>query len=168
MLYIRKIKEESWFFEKEALDSDSISDLSTTNHELSVWQIENDRSNLDNIVLALALTRNETRGIYVAIINNEDLKTEYNWDITIMDEESDTAYNEMRNEHKNFILSSFWDLGFLAEHIHNLIQDEAKYLYYDEPKLISLLSKAITEGKISLEDLKSHKKTKWIAAYNKQ
>ena len=68
MIYIRKIKESSWFMGQAPLDSDSISDLGTSNHELSVWQVPNDKSNLDDIVLALALTRDDTNGIFVVFI----------------------------------------------------------------------------------------------------
>ena len=71
MIYIRKIKESSWFMGQAPLDSDSISDLGTSNHELSVWQVPNDKSNLDDIILALALTRDDTNGI-------SELKTDEN------------------------------------------------------------------------------------------
>lgn len=167
MLYIRKIKENSWFQGNKSLDSDSISDLSTFNHELSVWEVANDKSNLDNIILALALTRNDTSGIYVVFINNEEIKDKYKWDIRIEDQDGNTAFDAMKGDHKNFMLYSFWDQGFLAEHIHNLIQDEANYIYYDEPQLISLLSKAINDGKISQNDLKVNKKDKWLKAYTR-
>ena len=76
MIYIRKIKESSWFMGQAPLDSDSISDLVTSNHELSVWQVPNDKSNLDDIVLALALTRDDTNGIFVVFIKKENIKDE--------------------------------------------------------------------------------------------
>ena len=38
MLYARKITEDGWFG-KDKLDADSVSELGTTNHELSVWKI---------------------------------------------------------------------------------------------------------------------------------
>ena len=167
MIYIRKITESSWFMGQAPLDSDSISDLGTSNHELSVWQVPNDKSNLDDIILALALTRDDTNGIFVVFIKKENIKEEYNWDIIIKDQDGDTAFDEMKNEHKNFLLSSMWEQGYFAEHIFNLIQDEANYIYYDEPKLISLLSSAIDEGRISIDDLKSHNKNKWFKAYKK-
>lgn len=47
MVYARKINEDSWFG-KDSLDSDSISELITTNHELSVWKVE-DLSNEDKL-----------------------------------------------------------------------------------------------------------------------
>lgn len=38
MVYARKISEDSWF-DKSVLDADSLSELSTNNHELSVWKV---------------------------------------------------------------------------------------------------------------------------------
>lgn len=167
MLYVRKIKESSWFNGQESLDSDSISDISTTNHELSVWKVADDKSNLDNIILALALTRNDTNGFYFVFIDDKDLAKEYKWEISTNDQDGDTAYQAMKGEHKNFEIKNIWDQGFLAEHIYNLLQDENNYGYYDEPKLLSILSSAILDGKITEDDLKSNNKGKWLRAYKK-
>jgi hypothetical protein len=70
MVYARKINEDSWFG-KDSLDSDSISELFTTNHELSVWKVE-DLSNedkLNDIALALALSRDAVDEFYVVFID---------------------------------------------------------------------------------------------------
>ena len=59
---------------QKVLDSDSVSDLGTVDHELSVWQVANDKSNLDKIVLALALTRDDTSGIYIVSVSYTHLR----------------------------------------------------------------------------------------------
>ena len=45
MLYARKISEDGWFG-KEALDADSVSELGTKNHELSVWKVSDAKNNV--------------------------------------------------------------------------------------------------------------------------
>lgn len=168
MLFIRKIKESSWFDGQKPLDSDSVSDINTTNHELSVWKVADDKSNLDNIILALALTRNETYGFYFVYINDEKLAEEYKWEVPICEQDGNTAYQAMKGEHKNLILNNIWDQGFLAEHIYNLLQNEKNYGYYDEPKLLSLLSRAIIDGRITEDELKNNNMGKWLRAYKNQ
>ena len=77
MVYARKINEDSWFG-KNSLDSDSISELITTNHELSVWKVE-DLSNedkLNDIALALALSRDAVDEFYVVFIDLDKINAE--------------------------------------------------------------------------------------------
>lgn len=76
MVYARKINEDSWFG-KNSLDSDSISELITTNHELSVWKVE-DLSNedkLNDIALALALSRDAVDEFYVVFIDLDKINS---------------------------------------------------------------------------------------------
>ena len=75
MLYARKITEDGWFG-KEQLDADSVSELGTTNHELSVWKISDisDDKLVDNIALALALTKSKIEEFYMFFLDPEKLK----------------------------------------------------------------------------------------------
>lgn len=167
MLYIRKIKESAWFLEQKALDSDSVSDLGTTDHELSVWQVAEDKSNLDKIVLALALTRDDTSGIYIVFIDYDNFTSKYKCNILVAQQDGNTAFTKRKSEHKNFILESFWEQGFLAEYIHGLLADEVNYMYYDEPRLLDVLTDAIKNGEITIDELKANNKNKWRKAYEK-
>ena len=48
MLYARKISETPWFI-RPLLDADAISELGTDNHDLSVWEVQDDLSNIDAV-----------------------------------------------------------------------------------------------------------------------
>lgn len=161
MLYARKITEDSWFA-KPALDSDAISELATKNHELSVWKLDNfsNSQKIDDLALALALSRNAVDEFYLVFIDPENLATEYDWHMETSDEDGETGFEEMKSEHTNFMLFSIWDQGFLAEHIHNLIQDSNNYRYYDVSTLVILLSKAVNSNRVNRELLKK-KYGKW-------
>lgn len=167
MLYVRKIKESAWFFGQKVLDSDSVSDLGTVDHELSVWQVANDKSNLDKIVLALALTRDDTSGIYIVFIDYSDFISKYKCNILVAQQDGNTAFTNKKGEHRNFILESFWEQGYLAEYIHGLLLEEVNYEYYDEPRLLEILADAIKNGEITIDELKAHSKNKWRKAYEK-
>ena len=65
-LLLHSVRENRWFKEDAApwlergdVPADAVSDLRTTGNELSVWELESDRSNLKRIVCALALGRSE-------------------------------------------------------------------------------------------------------------
>lgn len=162
MLYLRKINQDAWFMGQE-LDSDSISDLQTQNHEFSVWEIPDDRSNLDDVVLALALTRDDPSGKYIVFLNLDTIKEKYCWDIPIQQQPGLTLYKAKANCHVNLMLKDFWEQGYLAEHIFNLLKDTVNYCYYSEMKLIELLYRHVQSGLISESDLAS--KGKWNKAY---
>lgn len=66
MVYARKISEDSWF-DKSVLDADSLSELSTNNHELSVWKVTDvtSQDQINDIALALALSRDAVDEFYI-------------------------------------------------------------------------------------------------------
>lgn len=149
MVFIRKINEDSWFG-KEALDSDSISELSTMNHELSVWKVDDlsDESKINDIALALALSRDSVDEFFVVFIDSDKINAEYNWNVDIHEEDGMTGFDEMKGGHANFVLLDFWQIGYLAEHIHHLIGDTAAYKFYDVTSLVDLLDDAVKNGRI--------------------
>lgn len=149
MVYARKITEDSWFY-KPALDSDAISELGTSDHELSVWKVEDitDTNCLNNIALALALSRDAVDELYMVFIDPQKIKSEYKWEVELRDQEGRTGYESMKDEHTNFLLFTYWHQGFLAEHINKLIQNAANYRYYDVSTLVDLLKEAVDNGNI--------------------
>ena len=73
MLYARKINDNAWFV-GPSLDSDAVSELGTSDHTLSVWQLPDDKHNLDDIALALALTRDKVDEMFIVFIDVEIIK----------------------------------------------------------------------------------------------
>ncbi len=60
-LVLRKIKKAKWYkheaipwLKEGELQADALADLKTTDNNLSFWIVEDDRSNLDRIITALA------------------------------------------------------------------------------------------------------------------
>lgn len=159
MVYARKISEDSWF-NKSVLDADSVSELSTNNHELSVWKVVDmtNQNEIDDIALALALSRDAVDEFYIVFIDIDKIHSEYNWNMELHDEDGITGFEAMKEKHTNFVLLSFWYQGFLTEHIHHLIQDDANYRYYDVTTLVNLLEEAVQKGRIDRDSLKKYGK----------
>ncbi len=164
MVYMRKIDNEAWDG-KPADDSDSISDLATKNHELSVWRIKDDLSDIDEIALALAMTRDNTKGIMVVLLSTEDIKRQTGFKINIEDQEGQSAYLAKNGDHKNFMLYNVAEMAKLAAYIHLLIGQQADELFrfYDEPQLVALLKSKFRSGEIDGETVKC--KGKWYNKY---
>mgnify|MGYP006978607244 CR=1 FL=1 len=161
MLYLRRISEDAWV-NKPLHDSDSVSDLATQNHELSVWHVDDNLNNFEDSVLALALTKDMACGIFVAVLNLDKIKNAYNWDIKVTDQPGDTAYVALKDRHKNFEISHINEMGNLAEHIHNLILAEDSIRYVDEQRLTQLIAEKIDSKELAEVDL--NKKGKWKKA----
>lgn len=161
MVYARKISEDSWFC-KPVLDADAISELGTSNHELSVWKIDDitDQGKIDDIALALALSRNAVDEFYMVFLDPKKITVEYKWDIEFREQDGITGFEAMAKDHTNFLLLTFWHQGFLAEHINKLISDSVNYRYYDVVTLVDLLDKAVKNGRIDRTNLKA-KYGKW-------
>lgn len=154
MLYIRKISEDGWFG-KEELDADSVSELGTTNHDLSVWEITNNTgySNIDDVALALAMTRDKVEELYVVFLDTTDINTRYKWAVSLNPEDGNTKYTKMKGCHTNFVVGSFWEQGFLAEYIHALIEDTQNYKYYNVDDLKKLAYEAAKRGDLTASEL---------------
>lgn len=88
-------------------------------------------------------------------LNPSEIKKSSKWIVETAEQEGDTRYSNMKGEHVNFIVPSFWEQGYLAEYIHKLIQDEQNYLYYDAAKLKKMAYDAIKDGKLTREEIKN-------------
>lgn len=154
MLYIRKITEDGWFG-KDELDADSMSELGTTNHDLSVWEITNstNNSNVDDVALALAMTREKVEEMYVVLLDTTDINARYKWVVGLKPEDGNTKFTKMKGSHTNFVVGSFWEQGYLAEYIHALIDDTRNYKYYNVDDLKKLAYVAAKRGDLTAAEL---------------
>ena len=158
MLYARKINTTAWFL-GSSLDSDAVSELRTSNHELSVWTIDESKQDIDDIALALALTLDKIDEMYIVFLNVNDITNKYKWEIQTSPQPGKTQYVAMQNRHINFVVPTFWEQGYLTEYIQELVNDKnntdgnLNYVYYDVPTLKELLYEAVKTGKITKADL---------------
>lgn len=163
MLFVRKIKPEAWT-DKPRYDSDSVSDLVTTNHELSVWRLDNikDEDQLGRIALALAMSRSNPDPIYMVLIDPDKLidRKGNPFKIELSDQDGDTRFEKMKDQHLNFMIPSIFELGHLASNIHNLLQEEDNIRFYTKQDIEDLFYKAYDKGEID-PDSDSLEKTKW-------
>lgn len=164
MVYMRKIDIDAWD-DKPLDDSDSISDLGTKKHELSVWKVKDDHSNIDEIALALAMTRNETKGFMIVLLNPDEIEKQTGFQIKIEDQAGQSLYLSKNSEHKNFMLYTIDDMRRLAIYIHTIVdnKDLTRVRYYDEQKLTGILRVKFESGELKKDDLEA--KGQWKKKY---
>lgn len=162
MLYARKLTEDGWFGKNE-LDADSISELGTSNHDLSVWKIDDVENvyDVDQIALAIAMGRTKIDELYIVFLDPNDLEDKFKWVVAFSPQDGDTKYTGMKGDHTNFVVPSFWEQGYLAIYIHQLLEDESNFRYYDVEKLRRLAYNAIKQGTLTIEEIKG---TQWKKA----
>lgn len=176
MVYLRALNPDAWFGvvdqTRDALDSDVVSDLSTQNHELSVWEVDDDLNNIDDVVLAMALTRDQIRDLTLVILSPDAMSKskKFNYDIDIQSQPGLTAFASMANNHKNFMIRSIWEMGFLAEYIAEIISSdfEKNCTIYNTQDIIRLLNNRIDNGVLDEVFLKKNKAGSWVKAAKAQ
>lgn len=165
MLYLRKIDIDAWA-DKGPEDSDSITDLKTSNHELSVWKLK-DLASLNSIVLALAMTMSKPISFTAVLIDPDDMNTKQGWSPEIKDQPGSTIFSSMINEHKNFIVENLEHLSLLSTYIHNIINNRQsdKIININEIQINQLLEEQIKSGVFSETNIDvsdKNKSGKWI------
>lgn len=157
MMYLRKINPDAWN-DKPSDDADSISDLATTNHELSVWEVE-DMADLNSIALALAMTLSEPRPFIGILINPDEIQKNYDWNLDIISNPGMTMYKSKKDKHKDFILQNVEHMRMMADYIHNIIKNEdlTRVCIFNELFLNDEAMKKFESKEITVEDLDQEK-----------
>ncbi len=118
MLLFRKIDETRWF-DRQPLESLSVTELSTKDNELSVWMDFRKVYDMD-LALAFILTQNCFNDIWCVKIPEERLQEK---GLVLRQQDSSTCYEKMRPYHNNIVVPTIWELGELSQIIHDLVQN---------------------------------------------
>lgn len=144
MLYLRKIEEPQWK-NKKLHDAVSISDLKTTDNDISVWKDDGTPGLINKLALAFSLTTGRITDLWcVDIPDNLLVKFSFN------PVPSSTIYSSMQNLHTNIVVPTLYEMGNLAEIIYNLIK-EGKQIYISEQELKECFYNAIIADEISID-----------------
>lgn len=77
-LFLRTVRENRWYkseaapwLERGDIPADPLGDLPTSQNQLSVWEVAVDRSNVERIVRAVAVGRNNLADMGYVLFNSE-------------------------------------------------------------------------------------------------
>lgn len=147
-LLLREIRRAKWYKNAEVkwlgdndLQADALGDIRTSNNSLSVWEIADDRTNLDAVIGAIAAGKNTAANFDFALFTTTAvLET----NIIISEEPGKTFDEGVNGFHRELIELTTSKLLALAEIIHRHATKERII----EPEVVSLIAAAIEEGRI--------------------
>ena len=149
MVYIRKIEEFRWRA-PHFYDSDTISDLHTDQHDLSVWSYrEGDEEEKKKALLALIMSRCEFKDFFYIELTDKEIGF-LKFDIN--DKEGDTQFKKYKYLHKNIEVKTVLGLTSLAWIIKKkVVREEAVLMEVDDIK--ELVKQFATPSEMSFDDL---------------
>ena len=153
MWYVRRYNPLLWD-KKCCLDAVSLSNLSTEDNDISIWKVSLDRSNIEDIALAIAMTRDKLNDFHIVFLSPNKIRE---LGLNMNPKIGDTRYKGMVNEHDNIVVPTFWEIGFLGEYIHSIINNPAEIMYVSEPDLQDFLYNAVKVGKIDKNQIMTDK-----------
>lgn len=158
MVYAREIESVSWK-NKPSLDAVSVSDLQTKDNEISVWEVVTEPSNMDDVALAIMLRRDRVCEVNMVLMDSVVLDTDYS--IKMHQTPGNSIYTQMNSKHNNFVVPTFWEMGYLTEYIQQTVRNDLSgAVYYSEPRMKTLLRNAFNGGRITADDVKENGKLK--------
>jgi len=153
-LILRKIRKAKWYrndavpwLAKEGLQADALVDLATKGNRLSVYVVEDDRSNLERIITAIAANCDFISDFDYALFAQETLdEIKINAEHT-SGETPDTVVNSW---HRDLVELSAANIFALA----NVIVTNAERKRVLSKRVLELVARAVASGQIEREKLR--------------
>lgn len=161
MLVLRQIRKAKWYkhenvpwLAESELQADALGDLHTTHNELSVWYVEDNRSNFERIVAALAANRDRISNFDYALFRQEHL-SEIN--IKVKHTEGDSPDEEANATwHYDLVELPASKLMELAK----AIQANAEIGRFSEKQILQLVAQTVASGHVDLDQTRLTEKEK--------
>lgn len=148
---LRKIAKAKWFNDAEWLCTDDIQadalvDLRTQANKLSVWYIEDDESNLQEVVVALGANYDKLDKLDYALVNQEILME---IGIKVLESEGDTRYKNGKQWHRDLIELTAEKILEVAK----TIKKEKRIKRVNPKQLRNMLLAKVKSGELQEESL---------------
>ncbi len=132
MVYIRKVEEIRWR-NSHFYDSDVVSDLVTSEHDLSVWGYEEGNAKAkERALLALIMSRSGFKDFFYVELTDPDLKR---CNFSFNFKEGNTQFSKYKNLHRNIEVKTIIGLTTLAWILKRKIsKGEIQYMGVEEEK----------------------------------
>lgn len=168
-LLLRKVRKAKWLEDKNLpwlptgeLQADALTDIATDNgNELSVWVIDDSRSNVQQIIVALAIQRNVIANLDYVLIDVAALDT-----LRIARRRSlgNTIYEQAKQWHVDLVELSATKLFQLAKHI----QVNCKPVRVQEREVVRYIAEAVLQDQIELARAPIEDKSKILQEIEKR
>lgn len=112
-------------------------------------------------LLSNTMINHKVEEFYMVLLDPAGIEAKYKWALAFTPQPGDTHYSQVKDEHINFVVETFWEIGYLSEYIHDLLNDNRNYRYYDVIRLRQLAYDAAKEGRLTKKDVNG---TQWKTA----
>jgi hypothetical protein len=152
-LLLRTIKKSRWnkdnfpWLTQDDIQADLLGDLVTSKNALSVWLVQDDKSNLNEVITALASNRDTVSNLDYTIF---DVNLLLDINIKIEINEGKTPYEKANRWHRDLIELTANKIVKLAE---SLLKHSSKERIL-EREILNLIKVAVSNGQIEREKLK--------------
>lgn len=152
-LVLRTIRKAKWYkhenvpwLEEGELQADALGDLATKNNELSVWIIQDDESNLEQVITAMAATCHHLSNFDYALFNLEHLS---DLDIRMRRTRGESPDEQANAWHRDLIELSASKIMQLAQ----IIMKEAARHRIPEKQIGRMITRAVDNDQIDRAQL---------------
>ena len=153
-LLLRQIRKSRWYDDGGLpwlpvglLPADPLSDLNTKDNKLSVWHIEDDKSNLEQVVTALAVNRDQVSNLDCALFDQHPLS---GINVRIEETKGNTKDKRANIWHRELVELTAEKLLELARSIMR----DGKRTRFSETRIRNLIQRAVESGIIDETKLK--------------
>jgi hypothetical protein len=130
------------------IQADAFGDLSTSQNTLSVWYVEDEQSNLEQVITALSSNRDTISNLDYVLFNI-DLVSSIG--IKIEENKGATPYEEANHWHRDLTMITALKLFKLVEIIYNQNSEKKRV---QEKNILKLINQAVQNNLIKREKLK--------------
>lgn len=143
------------------LCGDAITDLRTSENNLSVW-LANTEEDIEDAVVALTLSKDSPSKLFCLLLDEAELAK---LEIELSDKELGKALGAdeaILKKHRNMIELDYWRLGYLTQYMMDLSKDSTKRRTFSDKKVIEVMNK-YKDVKVNPENMniKLREKLSW-------
>lgn len=129
---------------------DTLSDLRTKDNELSVWKADTP-NDIEDAIVALALGRDSVSKVAYFLLDEKELEKR---EIQVSDQNSGCAAGldeSILSKHRDLVELDYWRLGYLAQYMLALAENQINRRDYSRKAVKSLLEKYKAKNLISVD-----------------
>lgn len=130
------------YLSQNDVEADYFKDIETTKNSLSIWEIDDDKKDLERVIAALASNKNQIEPFSYILFRKEELESA---GIEVLQINGDTLDSQINSRHWDIVELTGLKLIELAKILKNNSSNAGQML---KPKITDLIRESISNGNI--------------------
>lgn len=129
-----------------------LSNLRTNKNTLSLWSFD-DESEKKELIVAMALSRQHIQKLVYVVMDDEGIeKLGIPLEFELGNADGITK-QEILEKHANMTKIDFWRLGYVAEYLCELVNEDEKHGFVTDKDLFKMMKSCVEEGVLDIEQM---------------